>query len=114
MAEAPPGNAANGKKIFARSCQNCHSLAGKDKHQIGPDIGTVFGRKAGAAKGFKYSSAMNSSGVVWNAENLDKWIDNPGGFVSGTTMAFAGIKGEKEREDLIRLLYESNPKNKKK
>jgi cytochrome c len=51
---------------------------------------------------------------VWNAENLNKWIENPGGVVSGTTMAFAGIKGEKEREDLIRLLYESNPKNKKK
>ena len=114
MADAPPGNAANGKKVFSRNCQNCHSLAGKDKHQIGPDIGLAYGRKAGSAKGFKYSSGLASGPFNWTAEQLDKWLENPGGLVSGTSMAFAGLKNAKEREDLIRLLYESNPKNKKK
>jgi cytochrome c len=111
---APPGNAVNGKKVFTRSCQTCHALVGKDKHQMGPDIGLVYGRKAGTAKGFKYSTAMSSSGLVWTPENLDKWLENPGGFVSGSSMTFAGLPNEKERQDIIRLLYESNPKNKKK
>jgi len=38
---------------------------------------------------------------------VDKWLDNPG-------YDLRRHQHEKEREDLIRLLYESNPKNKKK
>ena len=115
MADGPPGNAANGKKVFTRNCANCHTAALKGKHMIGPILGTAYGRKIASMKGFKYSAALGGyKGQTWTPELMDKWIANPGGFANGTTMAFAGIKGEKDRQDVIRYLYEANPKNMKK
>ena len=115
MADEPTGNATAGKKAFTRHCQQCHNVAAKGKHGVGPTLGTVWGRKAGSVKGFKFSSAFNAvKGKVWNAELIDKWITNPAAMAPGTTMAFAGVRSEQERKDIIRYIYESHPKNKKK
>src|SRR3569623_1927329 len=102
MSEGPPGNAANGKKVFTRNCQNCHSAAAGGKHAIGPNLQTAWGRKIATIKGFKFSGALTQhSTETWGQENLMKWLENPGAWASGTSMAFAGVKNEKEREDLI-------------
>lgn len=115
MSEAPPGNAVNGKKAFARHCQSCHSAAVKGKHAVGPILGTVWGRKIASVAGFKFSSALTAKkGDVWGEANLHEWLENPGAWASGTNMAFAGVKNANERTDLIRYLFEANPKNKKK
>ena len=111
----PQGDPTNGKKVFARNCQNCHNASAKGKHGIGPLLGTVWGRKIASAKGFKYSAALSAKkGEAWGYENMDAWLENPGGYASGTSMAFAGLKSQKDRDDVIRYLYECNPKNKKK
>jgi cytochrome c len=115
MADEPQGNAANGKKVFARNCANCHNMAVKGKHGIGPLLGNVWGRNIASVKGFKFSAALGGKkGGKWDAEQLEKWLTNPGGFASGTTMAFAGLKNAKDREDVIRYMYEAHPKNAKK
>ncbi|CAG9318717.1 unnamed protein product [Blepharisma stoltei] len=115
MSEGPEGNGANGKKIFIRNCQNCHSVAAGGKHAIGPNLQSVWGRKIATIKGFKFSAALGGhKGENWGAENLNQWLENPGGFAAGNSMAFAGVKSEAERKDLIRFLYESHPKNKAK
>lgn len=108
-----PGNSANGKKIFARNCQNCHNAAPKGKHAIGPALYGVFGRKIGSATGFKYSGGLSTKkSQEWTADLLDKWLENPAGFAPGTSMAFAGLKGQDERDDVIKYLYEARPKKK--
>jgi cytochrome c len=93
------GDAAAGKKVF-KKCKACHALeAGKKK--IGPSLHGIFGRKAGSVDGFKYSKAMKASDVVWDEENLDKYITKPKKFMPGTKMVFAGLKKEAQRANVI-------------
>ncbi len=97
------GDAAKGKKVFAK-CKACHALA-KGKNKIGPSLYGVFGRKAGTAPGFKrFSPAIKKSGVVWNAETLDKYLAKPRAFIKGNRMPFAGLKKKADRDNLIAYL----------
>lgn len=96
------GDAAAGEKVF-RKCKACHSTeAGKNK--IGPSLHGVIGRKAGTEEGYKYSSAMANSGLVWNEETLDKYLEKPRDVVPGTKMTFAGLRKEQDRQDVIAYL----------
>ncbi len=96
-------DAAKGKKVFAK-CKACHALA-KGKNKIGPSLYGVFGRKAGTAPGFKrYSPAIKKSGIVWNAETLDKYLAKPRAFIKGNRMPFAGLKKKADRDNLIAYL----------
>ena len=50
-----------GKKVFNK-CKACH-VVNKEKNKVGPHLVGIFGRKAGAVEGFKYSKAMKDSGI---------------------------------------------------
>jgi len=65
---------------------------------------SVYGRKVGEAANYKYSDAHLASGLVWNDENLDKYITDPKGTIPGNKMVFAGIKDAEERKNLIAYL----------
>ena len=96
-------DAAKGKKVFAK-CKACHALA-RGKNKIGPSLYGVFGRKAGTAPGFKrYSPAIKKSGIVWNAETLDKYLTKPRDFIKGNRMPFAGLQKKADRDNLIAYL----------
>lgn len=98
------GDPAKGKKVYNK-CKACHALeAGKNK--IGPSLAGIFGRKAGSVEGFKYSDAMQGSGIVWDEEQLEAYLENPKKFMPGTKMAFAGLKKEDDREDVLAYLKE--------
>jgi len=96
---AQAGDAKKGEKVF-RKCKACHTLEA-GKHKVGPSLAGVIGREAGQAEGFKYSSAMQESGITWTEENLDKYLEKPKKFVKGTRMAFAGLKKKSQRDDVI-------------
>ena len=99
------GDAAKGKKVYNK-CKACHSLkAGKNK--IGPSLNGVIGRAAGAVEGYKYSKAMMESGLTWDDETLAKYLEKPKKFIPGNKMAFAGLKKEKQRDDVIAYLKEA-------
>ncbi len=98
------GDAAKGKKVFNK-CKACHSLkAGKNK--IGPSLNGIIGRAAATVEGYKYSKAMKASGLTWDDETLQKYLTKPKKFIPGTKMAFAGLKKEKQRNDVIAYLKE--------
>lgn len=98
----PPGDVNAGRQSF-RKCQACHSLdAGRNL--IGPSLAGIFGRQAGEATGYNYSPAMKSSGVVWNAANLNAFIRAPQQFIPKNKMAFPGIASDSERENLVAFL----------
>ena len=64
-----------------------------------------MGRTAGSVEGFKkYSKAMKSSGIVWNEETLDGYLKAPKKYLKGTRMAFAGLKKDADRANLIAYL----------
>ncbi len=99
------GDAANGEKIF-KKCKACHSLeAGKNK--VGPSLAGLFGRTAGTVEGFKFSTAMKDSGIVWDEETLNSFLEKPKQVVPKTRMAFPGLKKEQERADVIAYLKEA-------
>jgi cytochrome c len=100
-----PGDAAHGKKVFAK-CQACHSLdAGVNK--IGPSLHGIVGRAAAAEADFKYSDAMKNAHLNWTPETLDQYLLNPRKMVPGTKMAFAGLPKDKDRADVIAYLQQA-------
>ena len=101
--QALAGDVAAGEKVF-KKCKACHMVT-KERHKSGPHLVNLFGRAAGSAEGFKkYSKAMKGSGVVWDAETLDAYLEAPKKYIKGTRMAFAGLKKEKDRANVIAYL----------
>lgn len=77
LASAPvvADTAADGERVF-KKCQACHSLdAGR--HRAGPSLAGVFRAGAGSVDGYSYSPAMEDSGIIWDEENLDKFLASP-------------------------------------
>jgi len=92
-----------GKKVF-KKCRACHAVGEGAKNKVGPQLNGVVGRAAGSVEGYKYSKAMSEAGVTWDAETLDKYLEDPRGFVKGTKMIFRGLKKEEDRANLIAYL----------
>ncbi|KQY30074.1 cytochrome C [Caulobacter sp. Root487D2Y] len=97
------GDLMNGQSKFAL-CRSCHTIAEGGPNLTGPNLYGVFGRKAGGKSDYKYSPVVAAAGFDWDAEHLDKWLDNPRGFMPGTKMTFAGLHDPKDRIDLIAYL----------
>ncbi len=96
------GDPAAGKAAF-KKCEICHSPeAGKNK--IGPSLFGVVGRHSASVSNFSYSDAMKAFNHTWDEATLDAYLTNPRQVVPGTKMVFAGIKDQKEREDVIAYL----------
>jgi cytochrome c len=101
---AGAAEAQEGAKFFPRACAACHSLQ-PGRHMTGPSLAGLWERKAGTAAGFpRYSEALKSSGVTWNAETLDAWLADPRAFIPNNRMTFPGIADAKARADLIAYL----------
>ncbi|WP_083225510.1 c-type cytochrome [Neptunicoccus sediminis] len=98
------GDAKKGKRVFNK-CKACHKLEA-GKNGVGPSLAGVFNRPAGEVEGFRYSDAMINSGIVWTPENLTKYLHKPKDFVPGTKMTFAGLKKDKDINNLLAYLAE--------
>ena len=91
---------AAGEKVF-KKCKACH-VVNKEQNRTGPHLVNLFGRPAGSLEGYKkYSKAMKSSGIVWDEETLDAYLKAPKKYIKGTRMAFAGLKKDADRANVI-------------
>jgi cytochrome c len=74
-------------------------------NRLGPHLHGVIGRQAGSLPGYAYSAAMTGSGIVWDAANLDRFIENPEAVVPGNNMKpYTGIAAPEERAKLVEFL----------
>ncbi|MGB2303983.1 MAG: c-type cytochrome [Candidatus Puniceispirillales bacterium] len=97
------GDIKAGEKVF-KKCKACH-VVDKEKNKTGPHLVNIMGRSAGSLESYKkYSKAMKESGIVWDEETLDGYLEKPKKYIKGTKMAFAGLKKEKDRENVIAYL----------
>jgi cytochrome c len=78
----------NGETIFRQRCQNCHSADAHRAAPLGPNLAGVVGRKA-ASTAFKYSPALQRSGITWTRANLDRFLTAPVRMVPGTRMVIS-------------------------
>jgi cytochrome c len=104
---------AAGKSSFNK-CMACHSIGEGAKNKVGPELNGLDGRKSGTAPGYNYSDANKNSGITWNEAQFKEYIKDPKAKIPGTKMAFAGIKNEKEINDLWAFIsqYDKDGKSK--
>jgi cytochrome c len=100
-----PGAAGepSGEAVF-RKCAICHRIEAGAPNGIGPNLNGVFGRKAASLPNFNYSPAMRSSGFIWNAKSLDRFLTAPQQIVPGTRMTFGGLPDAPSRKSVIHYL----------
>lgn len=100
------GDPAEGEKVF-RKCMACHMVGPDAENRVGPVLNGVVNRTAGTLEGFSYSDAMieaGQNGLVWDDATLHEYLEKPRDIVPGTKMAFAGLRKEEERDDVIAYL----------
>ncbi|MEM1151350.1 MAG: cytochrome c family protein [Pseudomonadota bacterium] len=98
LANADP---ARGESSFKQKCQSCHAIEQGGGNGIGPALWNTVGAPKAGHEGFRYSSALSGMGGEWTYENINDWLKNPSGYVSGTSMAFAGLNRDSERANVI-------------
>jgi cytochrome c len=106
-------DAAAGKTSFNK-CLACHAIGEGAKNKVGPELNGLDGRKSGTAEGYSYSEANKNSGITWGKDVFLEYIKEPKAKIPGTKMVFAGIKNEKEANDLWAFLaqYDKDGKTK--
>ena len=104
---------AAGKTSFNK-CMACHAIGAGARNKVGPELNGLDGRKSGTAPDYSYSDANKNSGITWNEAQFKDYIKDPKAKIPGTKMVFAGIKNEKEANDLWAFLaqYDKDGKTK--
>lgn len=95
--------AKKGEKVF-KKCKACHEVGPDAKDKVGPNLNGIIGRKAAAVEGFAYSDALKAKageGLVWDEENLRKFLKKPSEMVQGTNMAFSGLRRDKQIDQIM-------------
>lgn len=104
------GDPAKGEKIF-KKCAACHAVGEGAKNKVGPELNGVVGRPIASLEDYKYSKAMiafGEGGKVWDSEALHGYLEAPRKIVKGTKMAFAGLRKEDDRDDIVAYLSQFN------
>lgn len=99
-------DAAAGQRVF-NQCRACHTVDAGGRNGVGPNLHGVAGRRAAAVENFRYSANMRElaeGGLTWTDENLQRYLANPKDLVPRGSMAFAGLRQEQQRNDVIAYL----------
>ena len=99
-------NADAGRTVF-NQCRACHTIDAGGRNGVGPNLHGIVGRRAASIEGFRYSANMRTlgeGGLTWTAENLNRYLTNPKDLVPQGSMAFAGIRNDEQRANLIAFL----------
>jgi len=91
-------------RILYHSCQSCHV-----GHPIAPQFwrnqDCLLGQTAGTMyEGYRYSSALQNSRIVWEEDTLDAFLEDPQKFIPGNVMENPPMTDPIERKVIIEIL----------
>lgn len=99
-------DAAKGEQVFKR-CMACHAVGEGAKNRVGPHLNGIVDNEIASIEGYNYSKAFmekKEEGFVWTEEALDEYLIRPNQAIKGTKMAFAGLRNEEDRANVIAYL----------
>ena len=105
---------AAGKTSFNK-CLACHAIGEGAKNKVGPELNGLDGRKSGTApRAIPIRTPTRIPASPGTRPQFKEYIKDPKAKIPGTKMAFAGIKNEKEINDLWAFLsqYDKDGKTK--
>lgn len=103
-------DAEKGAKVY-KKCVSCHMVGDKAKNRVGPQLNGIVGRAIASIGDYKYSKAMYKhaeANNVWTEENLGAYLANPRKTVKGGRMAFAGLRKQKDVDNVIAYLKQAS------
>jgi cytochrome c len=105
LAEESPQYAAKpaGSDGPAGQCVVCHSIEKGAPWRVAPTLWGIVGAPKAGAKGYGYSQALATAGGTWTAQDLDKYLANPGQFLPGTNKVVS-LTDASERARIIEFL----------
>ncbi|MCC5963377.1 MAG: c-type cytochrome [Rhodobacteraceae bacterium] len=106
LASLDPELVAAGEMAW-RQCRSCHQLGDGARNGAGPQLNEIVGAAVAGVDGFRYSPAFEAArdeGLVWDAEMLDTFLENPSGLIPRNRMSFRGVRDADERAALIAYL----------
>ncbi|HEV2596712.1 c-type cytochrome [Sphingopyxis sp.] len=84
-------------------CAACHKVSADGANSVGPNLRGIVGKKAASKPKYAYSPALKKSVLVWNPENLDRWLAGPTKLVPGSKMVTA-VPNAANRKAIIAYL----------
>jgi len=95
-------DAAAGEKDFV-VCRACHQIGPNAKNAVGPVLNGIIGRTAGTYPDYAYSPANKDSGLVWDPDELDKYLTSPQTVVPHTKNDLSRPEGPAKAEGRDRV-----------
>ena len=99
------GDPAKGERVF-KKCAACHAVGADAKNKVGPQLNGIVGKAWGQVADYKYSKNLIElgDGKVWDVETLDAYLTKPKDVIPKGKMAFAGLRKEADRDNVIAYL----------
>ena len=100
---------SRGERSFKGKCATCHTVEQGGANGTGPNLYGVIGAPIAAHDGFNYSGALTGIDGAWDYAAMNDWLYNPSSYARGTSMAFAGLRRDDERANVIAYLASYSP-----
>lgn len=104
-------NVEAGERSFRAKCATCHTIEQGGANGTGPNLYGVIGNDIASHAGFSYSGVLSDQPGDWSYAEMSDWLYNPAAYARGTSMAFAGLRRDDERVNVMAYLasYDDNP-----
>ena len=94
------------EQLYDIACSACHSLGQTPDHHIGPPLGGLLHRQAGAIEGYRYSEALATSGWRWSLPTLLAWLAEPDAAIPNNAMNYVNPLTAEESQRLAEWLLQ--------